>query len=266
MAPRPFSFTADTFSPWFAGIVEACAELGLPLLEDVNSPADAVGIGTGPFNVTDGVRWNASFAYLDPARSRTNLTIHAGSLVDRVLFEGRRAVGAVAGGDGLRASTVVLAAGACGPPAVLLRSGIGPEADLNALGIDVIEAVDAVGANLADHVTAKLAFEPTEELQEETRRRAPVEFSNGLIKARTESCEQGFDLHLLPITHRLGESAHLTVALMDPESRGRVQLRSADPAVSPEIDHRLLSAPADRETLRAGLQVAHRLAATAALQ
>ena len=153
-------------------------------------------LGTGPFNVTDGVRWNASFAYLDPARSRANLTIHAASLVDRVLFEGRRAVGAVAGGDVLRASTVVLAAGACGTPAVLLRSGIGPEADLNALGIDVVEAVGAVGANLADHVTAKLAFEPTEELQEETRRRAPVEFSNGLIKARTENCEQGFDLQV----------------------------------------------------------------------
>jgi choline dehydrogenase len=266
MAPQPFSFTADTFSPWFAGIVQAGDELGLPLLGDVNDPLDAVGIATGPFNVTNGVRWNASFAYLDPARSRPNLTIRAESLVDRVLFDGRRAVGAVAGGEVLQAETVVLAAGACGTPAVLLRSGIGPEADLGALGIDVVDAVDAVGGDLADHVTAKLAFEPTDELRMETARRAPVEFSNGLIKARTERCERGFDLHVLPITHRLGESAHLTVALMDPESRGRVRLRSPDPAVSPEIDHRLLSASADRERLRAGLEVAHRLAATDALQ
>jgi choline dehydrogenase len=268
MAPDPFFFAAEEFSPWFAAVVEAGAEVGLPVLGDVNDPADAVGIGTGPFNVTNGLRWNASFAYLDPARSRPNLTIRADALVDRVLFEGRRAVGAVVGGDVVHSDAVVLAAGACGTPAVLLRSGIGPEADLNELGIDVVEPLDAVGANLADHGTAKLALEVTEELQTETRRRAPVSFSNGLIKARTERCQRGFDIHVLPITHRLGESAHLTVAVMQPQSRGRVRLRSADPAVSPEIDHRLLSDAEgrDRETLRAGLELTERLVATDALR
>lgn len=261
MAPRPFLFTRDTFSPWFSGTVDAAEDLGLPLLGDLNDAPDALGIGVGPFNVTKGVRWNAAFAYLDPARNRENLTIRADALVDRVLFDGERAAAAVVGEEVLRADVIVLAAGACGSPAILLRSGVGPEADLDALGIDVVMPNDGVGANLADHVSAKLAFEPSEALREETERRAPVPFSNGLVRAATEN---GLDVHLLPVTSRTGDSAHITVASMEPASRGRVRLRSADPAVSPEIDHKLLSDPdrADRKTLLAGLELAHQLGAT----
>jgi choline dehydrogenase len=261
IAPRPYLFTRDTFSPWFTGVVDAAEGLGLPLLGDLNDAPDALGIGVGPFNVTNGVRWNAAFAYLDPARNRANLTIRADALVDRVLFDGERAVAAVVGEQVLRADVIVLAAGAFGSPAILLRSGVGPETDLDALGIDVVIPNDGVGANLADHVSAKLVFEPSEALREETQRRAPVPFSNGLVRAATDN---EFDVHLLPVTSRTGDSAHITVASMQPASRGRVRLRSADPAVSPEIDHKLLSDPdgADRKTLLAGLELAHQLEAT----
>lgn len=261
IAPHPFLFARDTFSPWFSGVVDGATELGLPLLGDLNNDPGALGIGVGPFNVTNGVRWNAAFAYLDPARKRENLTIRADALVDRVLFEGERATSAVAGAEVLRADVIVLAAGACGSPAVLLRSGVGPEADLDALGVDVVMPNDGVGANLADHVSAKLAIEPSDALREETERRAPVPFSNGLVRAATDGA---FDVHLLPVTSRTGDRAHITAASMEPASRGRVRLRSADPAVSPEIDHGLLSDPdgADRKTLLAGLELAHRLGAT----
>lgn len=264
IAPRPFFFTRDNFSPWFRGVVEGGTELGLPLLGDLNDAPDALGIGVGPFNITDGIRWNAAFAYLDPARGRANLTIRANALVDRVLFDGERAVAAVVGGEVLQAAVLVLAAGTCGSPAILLRSGVGPEADLDALGIEVVVANDAVGANLADHVSAKLAFAPSDTLREETRKRAPVPFSNGLVRAATGLGDNGFDVHLLPVTSRTGESAHITVAAMQPSSRGRVRLRSTDPAVSPGIDHMLLSDSdgADRKTLLAGLELAHRLGAT----
>jgi choline dehydrogenase-like flavoprotein len=264
MAPHPFLFTPDTFSPWFSGIVEAGTDLGLPLLGDANDAPEALGIALGPFNLTNGVRWNAAFAYLDPARPRPNLTIRANTLVDRVLFDGERAVAAVADDEILQAEVVVLAAGACGSPAILLRSGVGPEADLDALGIDIVVANGAVGANLADHVSAKLAFAPSDRLREETERRAPVQFSNGVVRAATGLRDDAFDVHLLPVTSRTGESAHITVAAMQPASRGHVRLGSSDPAVSPEIDHRLLSDPdgVDRKTLLAGLALAHRLAAT----
>ena len=269
IAPGRFVFEPGDFSPWFAGVVAAGAERDLPMLEDFNDPAAPEGIGFGPFNVLDGVRWNASFAYVDPARGRPNLTVLAETLVDRVLVERGRARGVATDRGELTADTIVVAAGAYGSPALLLRSGIGPEADLRRLAIDVVEANDAVGAGLTDHPSVKLSFEGSETLREETARAAPVPFANGAIKARTDGCEDGaFDLHLVPVTSRTGERAHLTVVALQPRSRGSVKLASADATVSPQIDHGFLSDPDGRdfETLLAGLAVAHRLAETEPLR
>jgi choline dehydrogenase len=237
IAPEPFFFAEEEFTPWFAAAAHACMRHGLAVM-------------SGPFNIRDGIRWNAAFAYLEPARARPNLAIRADSLVDRVLFERGHAVGAVVAGEVVHADAVVLAAGAIGSPAILLRSGVGPEADLEKLGIDVAAPLEDVGTNLQDHVSAKLVFDTSGELRTER----PIPFANGIVKTD--------DLHLLPINDRHGERAHITVALLQPQSRGRVRLRSRDPAVSPEIDHRLLSDARDREALRAGLELAHVVAAT----
>ena len=267
IAPRALLYAPDDLSPWFAGVVAAGAERDLPVLEDFNDSGAVAGIGLGPFNVLDGVRWNAAFAYVDPARGRPNLTVLAETLVDRVLVDGGRARGVATDRGELTADTVVVAAGAYGSPALLLRSGIGPEAGLRRLGIDVIEANDAVGAGLTDHPSVKLSFEGTETLLEETARAAPVPFTNGAVKASTDACEDGaFDLHLLPVTSRTGERAHLTVVALQPRSRGSVRLASADPTVSPQIDHGFLSEPEDTELLLGGLAVAHSLAATEPLR
>jgi choline dehydrogenase len=269
LAPRPLRYSPDDLSPWFAGVVAAGAECDLPVLEDFNDSTALQGIGLGPFNILDGVRWNTSFAYVDPARGRPNLTVLAETLVDRVLVDGGRAKGVATDRGELTADAIVVAAGAYGSPALLLRSGIGPEADLRGLGIDVVEANDAVGAGLTDHPLVKLSFEGSETLLEETTQAAPVSFANGAVKVRTPGCEDGiFDLHLLPVTSRTGDSAHLAVVELEPRSRGSVQLASADPTVSPRIDQGFLTDPdgRDRETLLAGLAIAHRLAETEPLQ
>jgi choline dehydrogenase len=267
IAPRPLLYALDDLSPWFAGVVAAGAERDLPVLEDFNDPAALEGVGFGPFNVLDGVRWNASFAYVDPARGRPNLTVLAETLVDRVLVERGRAKGVATDRGELTADAIVVAAGAYGSPALLLRSGIGPEGDLRGLGIDVVEANDAVGAGLTDHPSVKLSFDGTETLLEQTARAAPVPFANGAVKARTDGCEDGvFDLHLVPVTSRTGERAHLTVVALQPRSRGSVKLASADATVSPRIDHGFLSEPEDMELLLGGLAVAHRLAETEPLR
>jgi choline dehydrogenase len=213
IAPEPFYF--EELTPWFAGVAEAAGEHGL----------DAT---TGPYNIRDGVRWNAAFAYLGPARGRTNLTIRANALADHVVLDAERAVGAVVDGELLNADVVVLSAGAIGSPRILLRSGV------------------EAGSNLQDHVTAKLAFETNDVLRTET----PVPFSNGIVKTP--------DLHLLPIQDRHGERAHITVALLRPHSRGRVGLH--------DIDHRLLSDERDRVALEAGLELARELASHASLK
>ena len=110
-----------------------------------------------PVNAVGTVRWNAAFAYLDPARERENLTVLADTLVDRVLLEGDRAVGLATSGGELRAGTVVLAAGAYGSPGILLRSGLGAGSSL------------PVGEGLIDHVGVGFRFEGTARL----RRRRP---------------------------------------------------------------------------------------------
>jgi choline dehydrogenase len=180
IAPEPFAFADEELTPWFAGVAAAAREHGLD-------------VTTGPYNIRHGVRWNAAFAYLDPARDRPNLTIRANAHADRVSAEG-----AIVDGELIEADVVVVSAGAIGSPRILLRSGI-----------------DA-GSNLQDHVTVKLVFETNDLLRSET----PVPFSNGIVKAD--------DFHLLPIQDRYGERAHITVALMRPHSRGRIGLHEID--------------------------------------
>ena len=123
--------------------------------------ARAVGADVAPFpaNVVDGARWNAAFAYLEPARGRPNLEIVGGALVDRVLLDGSRSTGVVCS-DGRRflGGTVILTAGAYFSPAILLRSGIGPDGELQL----------PVGERLLDHHGTSVVWEPTEQLQAET--------------------------------------------------------------------------------------------------
>src|SRR5262249_9013110 len=116
-------------------------------------------------NVRGSFRWNSAFAFLDPVRGRSNLTILADTLIDRLLVRGGSA-GAVSGTTAagpveLRARTFVLCAGAAGSPAILLRSGVGPGEHLRALGIPVEVDLPGVGQNMAEHPGAVVAFELT---------------------------------------------------------------------------------------------------------
>jgi choline dehydrogenase len=209
IAPEPFFHAESDFGPWFGAVANAARARGLDVV-------------TGPFNIRRGLRWNAVFAYLEPARGRPNLTIRANALAERVEFDGARAVGAVVDGEDVAADLVVLSAGAVGSPRILLRSG-----------------VDA-GSNLQDHVSTKLVFETTPELRSEE----PVPFTNGLVKTP--------DLHLLPVQERFGAGAHITIAVLRPHSRGRVDLQ--------KIDHNLLSDEGDRDALERGLALAREFA------
>jgi choline dehydrogenase len=213
IAPEPFSF--EELTPWFAAVATAAQGHGLA-------------VTTGPYNIRNGIRWNAAFAYLEPARGRSNLTIRAGAEAERIVFRDERAIGAVVDGGTVEADVVVLSAGAVGSPRILLRSGI------------------EAGSNLQDHVSTKLVFETSDALLTDTA----VPFSNGIVKTD--------DFHLLPIQDRHGERAHITVALLRPHSRGRVTLD--------EIDHRLLSDERDCDALRDGLELARELAGHEALR
>jgi choline dehydrogenase-like flavoprotein len=215
IAPEPFSYTEEELTPWFAGVAAAARERGFD-------------VATGPWNIREGVRWNAAFAYLEPARSRENLTIRANAHADRLVLDGVRVAGVVVDGEPIDADVVVVSAGTVGSPRILLRSGI-----------------DA-GSNLQDHASAKLTFETTDALRSETQ----MNFASGIVKTP--------DLHLLPVVDCNGESAHITVALLRPHSRGRVTLDT--------IEHRLLSDERDRNELEDGMALLHELTEHEALR
>jgi len=157
--------------------LEGAVELGLPLLEDFDDPQAIEGAAPIKVNAVGAVRWNAAFAYLDPARARPNLTIMTDTLVDRLHLERSRAKGVLVRVGGreveVAADLVVMAAGAYGSPAVLLRSGLGPAGELAAVSIEVRGELPGVGRNLVDHPSLDMRLRPSASLLEATAASTP---------------------------------------------------------------------------------------------
>ena len=140
----------------------AAERLGVPKKNDLNRPRQE-GVGYLSATIRDGRRHSAAEAFLRPAMRRRNLTVLTDTTVQRVLFEGRRAVGVVAarGDPGaaqgdlplpMRARReVILAAGALLSPKLLHLSGIGPAPHLRSLGIEVLVDSPDVGGNMREH-------------------------------------------------------------------------------------------------------------------
>ncbi len=266
-------FAEDEIAPFHGAFIEAGVAMDLPEIDDLESLEGVPGVCAEPSNSPDGVRWNAAFAYLDPVRARPELVVSGDTLVDRVLVEGGRAVGVAAHGpDGAfeaRAELVIVAAGTYGSPAILMRSGIGPAAELRALGAGVVEDLP-VGRNLHDQPSFELLFAPSEELVrrtqefEATGRVVPDEqgFAKG-ESGRAQVAGEPFDLHVFPeisLDGRLG----VFVAVLTPRSRGAMTLSSLDPYVAPRLDHAYLSdlEGHDIEALLDGLELARAFAST----
>ena len=152
-----------------------------------------------------------------------------------------------------------MAAGAYGSPALLLRSGIGPEAQLRRLGIAVVEDLP-VGVGLADHPGVGIEWSPA---AAHVPKHGPVFATSLLVRARSDSCPKGtWDLHFLPWLEAAGDGWRTTavVYLLKPDSRGSVTLRSPDPRVPHVIDHGFLSEPHDVDRLSSGVALIRALA------
>jgi choline dehydrogenase len=136
--------------------IEAGKQAGYPLTADMNG-FQQEGFGRMDMTVGDGRRCSAANAYLRPAMRRSNLAVRMHALVTRVLFEGRRAVGVRYERGGrevvVRARRqVIISAGPINSPQLLKLSGVGPQAELAALGIPVVHDLPGVGENLQDHL------------------------------------------------------------------------------------------------------------------
>jgi choline dehydrogenase-like flavoprotein len=253
---------AGELSPYHLALLDAGPRVALPRLGDLNDLDATAGIAMAPVNTRGAVRWNTAFAYLDEARSRPNLTILAETLVDRVTIQGGRARGVSTDRGALTAELVVVAAGAYGSPATLLRSGVGPSGDLARLGIGVVEELP-VGQGLADHPGVGMEWETA--AAHVPRDSGPVFSVSVVVRGRSDLCaEDDWDLHVLPwLDGDDGWRTTAVVYLLKPDSRGSVTLRSADPREPPVIDHGFLAEERDVTRLENGVRLMRRLAAEA---
>src|SRR5262249_11743825 len=136
----------------------ALEQAGCKQVPDANAPG-AVGVAALPVNTLLGDRISTALAYRPPARRRPNPAMRCDTAVSSVLIERDRAAGVrLASGGEIRASRVIVCAGAYASPAVLMRSGIGPAGHLRELGIPVVADLPGVGANLADHAAVSIDF------------------------------------------------------------------------------------------------------------
>jgi choline dehydrogenase len=263
----------DRPAPFHLAFIEAAQAAGFPFLADPDDPAHPAGVAPFPANVVDGRRWNAALAYLERARERQNLAIVSETLVDRIAFDGTRATGVIsADGRRFNADVVILAAGAYFSPAILQRSGIGPEVELRRLGISVVEALP-VGEHLLDHHGTGMAWEPTGRLLAETAahvREAHLFEAHSVVKAASSGCPHGsWDIHMLPWISPTGSSGRFqpsaAVFHMKPLSTGRLSLRSADPSDVPVVQRGFLSREEDLSTILEAIEIARAIAAAAPL-
>jgi choline dehydrogenase len=252
----------DELSPLQRAFVDTASAAGHPVVPDHNRPG-AIGVGALPRNVRDGLRMSTALTHLAPARERPNLTVRPRTVVDRVELSGTRAVGVrLASGELVEAARVLLTAGAYCSPALLLRSGIGPAAELARHGIEVLADLPGVGAGLADHplVSVDLPTSPGF---------AGPRFQTLLTLRSSYADPVGPpDLHLFPAgpfddpASPTAGGFGVVTGLLSPASRGRVRLRSADPAAPPRIDAAFLRTPGDVRRMVEATRHARRLART----
>jgi choline dehydrogenase len=272
--------------------VEAGVEAGLELNEDFNG---AVQDGVGMYQVTQrgGMRASAAVAYLHPAQAqRPNLTVMPYMHVNRVLFEGTRAVGVEASQLGqaqeLRAEReVILCGGAYNSPKLLMLSGVGPAEHLTLREVEVLLDQPAVGENLSDHTAAYSVWttpEPESLLQalepaalEEFTATQTGPFASNLAEAGAfATIEKGapapdVQFHVAPlqiVDEGLSDpEAHgvwVSPCLLTPRSRGSVRLASNDPTAKPIIRNRFYEDESDMARMIAAFRLSEEICAQSA--
>jgi choline dehydrogenase-like flavoprotein len=250
---RVRTYSMDELTPIQAAFVSAGQSVGLPFADDLDTLE--AGVGTGPMaaNIVNGVRWNSSFAFIDPVRSNPLLRIAGNVLVERLIVERGVVKGVVAIRDGtraeVRAARVIVCAGVYGTPALLLRSGIGPAADATRLGIAVVADLPGVGENLLDHVCAQMDFRGSSEFATSLTSRGWSPDEQCVARARSSRCDDGpYDIHVFMVAG--ANSGHPNLppismygGAMKARSAGRVTLRDSNPESLPLVNPRYLTDP-----------------------
>ncbi len=257
--------------------MEAAESAGIPRSDDFNTGCNE---GCGYFDVNQkmGRRWSAARGFLEPALKRPNLEVLTSALVERIVVEDGRARRVVLLKDGVPLTIsarreVILSAGAIASPAILERSGIGDAGYLRGLGIEVVQDLPGVGANLQDHLQLRPIYKvsgvPTMNmlyrslprrgvmgLDYALRRRGPLTMAPSQLGAFTRSSDKhatpNIQFHVQPLSlDKFGDAMHdfpaitVSVCNLRPSSRGSVHIRSTEVGDAPIIAPNYLSSEED---------------------
>lgn len=287
---------ADRRNALTEAVLQAGVSMGLPRKEDVNQPDDQPAVGYSSRTIWKGQRQSASRAFIEPIRERANLTIISDTTVDRVLFDGQRAVGVELASGGsvngtLRARReIILACGAMASPGILQRSGVGPAHLLRDLGIEVVHDNPEVGQNLLEHRALLPQWrlrQPVSDNREYTGLRllkntlqyvlrqsgpmASAAYEMGLwMKSAPDQPRPDIQFLVAPFTfdystRRQTLEKHPGLGMvaypLRPTSKGQVNIRSRDPHQLPELRPNYRTTEHDRALMVRTLQLARAFAA-----
>ncbi|EPR4992254.1 choline dehydrogenase [Vibrio navarrensis] len=285
-----------TLNPLYQAFIDAGAEAGYPQTSDYNGYQQE---GFGPMHMTvkNGVRASTSNAYLSRAKKRANFTLIKGVNAQKVLLENKRAVGVVFEKSGktsqcLARNEVILSAGPIGSVQLLQLSGIGPKAVLERAKVPLVHDLPGVGRNLQDHLEVYFQYHCKEPITLNSKLGL---VSKGLIGAQWiltrkglgatnhfESCAfirsrkglkwPNIQYHFLPAAMRYdgraafaGHGFQVHVGPNKPQSRGSVEIISADPNDKPKIEFNYISTEQDRQDWRDCIRLTREILAQPAL-
>lgn len=277
--------------------VEACGQAGFPPNNDFNGDRQE---GAGFYQLTTwrGKRSSTSAVYLKSAKNRGNLEIQTGALATKLLFEGAKTCGVTyqKGGQSFTVDInreAILCAGAVQSPQLLQLSGVGPATLLKQHDIQVVRDLSGVGQNLQDHLQIRVIHRCNQPVTTNDALRSPwrklqmgmkyalfrtgplsigINQAGAFVRTSDAVTMPDIQFHFAALSADLpGAPLHdfsgftTSVCQLRPESTGRVEIKSADPTVSPAIHPNYLDADIDRATVIAGLKVARKIASAPAL-
>ena len=282
--------------------LQAAREHGFPVTEDFNG-GQFEGAGIYSITTRGGVRESSASAFLDPAKKRSNLSVLTHAHVEKILFDGKRAVGVAYTRKGKHstlyaAREIIVSAGAVNSPALLEHSGVGSKQVLEDAGITPVHINPNVGEHLQDHIAVNYVYEshvPT--LNDELyswfgKARAAMQYlltrrghlslsvnqSGGFVKSNPQQPHPNLQLYFNPLSYKTADSD--TRKLMNPDpfsayilsfqpcrptSRGSIHIRDSDSTKAPAITPNYLSTNEDINEIVEGCHLMRELVQTPAL-
>jgi choline dehydrogenase-like flavoprotein len=278
--------------------IEATNQAGYPLTNDFNGE-QFEGAGYFQFTIENGERCGVATAYLKPAMNRERLLVECEAFVNRILFEGKVAVGVEYQQNGstyevFARKEVILCGGSFNSPQTLMLSGVGDQQELKQHGINLVHHLPGVGKNLQEHVDAcvlvtskkkdgfsvgpsglwKMLPDVAKYMKSKTGKLAnSITQAGAFLKSNPNVAVPDIQMHFVPLLFDdcgrdlkllAGHGYSLHVCVLRPKSRGKLSLRSADPREAIKIDFNFFSHPDDAKVLVDGIRVARKILASAA--